>query len=554
MPLIAPSYYNNPSRVIDISTMPRGRPPIERTQEEARVARRAQVRRNVQAYRQRKDSSATSENPHLPPQEPFTFVQEQWGESTSRIPLDKDLDDQKHCDFIEHDQTRHLLGPFGKVRKNPTTSRDPVTIESFKYLFDIPPEINAAQVFRQQLTANAATAFLSAQEKKNTITWDIGPHWSDLIPDLVNRNNVLDSSIQALCLMQISHVKQERWLLRSSLTYYDRALQALREVLAQPTKGFRPEIFAAVMALATYELLHGSDGSQSRGWIHHIEGASSYLNAFPKLDVCSFSHQLSFHFLETICIFDALGARRPSSFSTSKWWQNTVDRFGDQSYGTLLRMITFLPTVLQQCDESMALPAGVKAYERLSDLLQMTFRTEGSFIDWMKMTTAQLSLYQPTVATTLAVTKDTKASPSEFSFPTLYAARLHLLYWSSMILLYESIIHLLQGRQTYSDAIRTSSCDIFDPLENASMIRNYQRLSDAFANNIGQSCRFCLRPEYGVIGKTIVLLPLWIARNHFQDHDEGRARWCTSLLNELGQRNLTFGLRVRKSSFYTGSG
>ena len=553
MLLIAPSYYNNPRRVIEISTMPRGRPPIERTQEEARIARRAQVRRNVQAYRQRKDSGAASGNPHLSPQEPFTFVQEKWGESTSTNPLDKVLDDQQQCDFIENDETRHLLDPFGKVRKHPTTNRDPVTIGSFEYLFDIPPEINTAQLFRQQFTANAATAFLSAQEKKNTMTWELGPHWSDLIPDLINRTDVLDSSIQALCLMQISHVKQERWLLRSSLTYYDRALQALREALAQPTEGFRPDIFAAVMALATYELLHGSEGSQSRGWIHHIEGASSYLNAFPKLDVCSFSHQLSFHFLETICIFDALGARRPSCFSTSKWWQNTVDRFGNKSYGTLLRMITFLPTVLQQCDESLALPASVNAYERLSHLLQMTFRTEGSFIDWMKTTTAQLSLYQPTVATMPVVTKDIGASPSELSFPTLYAARLYLLYWSSMILLYESIIHLLQGRQAYSDAIITLSRETFDPLENASMIRNYQGLSDAFANNIRQSVRFCLRPEYGVIGKTIVLLPLWIARNHFQDHDEGRARWCTSLLNELGQRNLTFGLRVRKSTLYTGS-
>ena len=535
--------------------MPRGRPPIQRSKEEARVARRAQVRRNVQAYRQRKNSGARGGNPHLPPQEPFIFVWEQWAKSSSTSPLDKDLDDppDRHCDFVKHTQARHSPAPSRKVKKNPTTSRDPVTMVSFEYLFGLPPEINAAQVSRQQLTANAATAFLSAQEKMKTVSREIGPHWSDLIPDLVNRNDVLDSSIQALCLMQISHIKQERWLLRSSLTYYDRALQALQEALAQPTNAFRPEIFAAVTALATYELLQGSDGSQSRGWLHHIEGASSYLNAFPELDVCSFSHQMSFHFLETICVFDALGARRPSCFSTSKWWQNTVDRFGHQSYGTLLRMITFLPRVLQQCDESMTLPASVEANKRWVDLLQMTFRTECSFIDWMKTTMAQPSLYQPTVAITQPVTKYIGTSPSELSFSTLYAARLYLLYWSSMILLYESMVHLLQKRETYLDTMGTSSCDVFDPSKNASMIKNYDGLSDKFANNIRQSVRFCLRPEYGVIGKTLVLLPLWVARNHFRHHDDGRARWCSSLLNELGQRNLTFGLRVRKSTFYTGS-
>ena len=152
--------------------MPRGRPPIQRTKEEARVARRAQVRRNVQAYRQRKNYGARSGNPHLPPPEPFTFVQEHSGESASTKPLNKDLDDppEQHCDFVDHDQARHLLGPFDKVKKHPTSSRDPVTIESFEYLFDLPPEINAAQVSRQQLTANAATAFPSAQEKKNTVS------------------------------------------------------------------------------------------------------------------------------------------------------------------------------------------------------------------------------------------------------------------------------------------------------------------------------------------------------------------------------------------------
>ena len=51
---------------------------------------------------------------------------------------------------------------------------------------------------RQQLTANAATAFLSAQEKMDTVSWEIGPHWSDLIPDFVNRIDVLDSWFPSL--------------------------------------------------------------------------------------------------------------------------------------------------------------------------------------------------------------------------------------------------------------------------------------------------------------------------------------------------------------------
>lgn len=135
------------------------------------------------------------------------------------------------------------------------------------------------------------------------------------------------------------------------------------------------------MALATYELLQGSSVSENRAWMYHIEGASSHLNHFPELDVCSCSLQLSFLSLETICRFDALGARKPPCFSTSEWWRRTVDRFRDHLYGALLRVVTSLPTLLQEWDESMELSTSVGAYERWFNLLQMAFCIETTFLN-----------------------------------------------------------------------------------------------------------------------------------------------------------------------------
>ena len=71
--------------------MPRGRPPFQRTKEDAKMARKAQVRRNVQAYRQRKHSNGRSEDSHPPPKESFTFVLEQWGQSDPPVRLDTHL-------------------------------------------------------------------------------------------------------------------------------------------------------------------------------------------------------------------------------------------------------------------------------------------------------------------------------------------------------------------------------------------------------------------------------------------------------------------------------
>ncbi|CAF9942166.1 hypothetical protein IMSHALPRED_003394 [Imshaugia aleurites] len=528
--------------------MPRGRPPIQRTKEEANIARRAQVRRNVQAYRRRKHCGSGSEAPQTPPKKPFTFVFEQWGEQDSppllRTELDAPLEHQ--CDITKRDRGRRLLHHSDGITASCKMNRATTML---KCSAEIPPEINAARVSRQQFTSHAATAFLPMQQNRRGVFSETGPHWVQLIPDLVNRYDVLDSSIQALCLMQISYVKQERWLFRSSLTFYDSALQALRGALAQPNKAFRIEIFAAAMALATYELLQGIDASESRGWMYHIEGASSYLNAFPELDVCSFSHQISFHFLETVCIFDALGARKPSCFSTSKWWRSTVDRFGDHIYGSLLRMITSLPTILQRCDESMALAASVEAYERRSTLLQMAFCIERAFLDWIETTMAQLSLSQPPLVSTIQESCDSHAETAqpEISFPNIYTARLFLLYWSSMILLYESIADLLRSIESCSEFADLDASFRCDLLDNAFTLEKYMEISHNFATKIRQSVRFCLQPEIGVIGKTLILLPLWIARNHFAKRDDGQARWCSALLDQLGQSNLTFGLRVRKS-------
>ena len=479
------------------------------------------------------------------------FEQGAHKDSPRRLDIDLDAPLEQQHDPMKHSHSRQPTDHCSRRQASPKKDQDLSNAESLNFGFKLPPEVNAAQVCRQQFTSNAATAFLPSQNR-DSVLWDTGPHWAQLIPDLVNRDHVLDSSIQALCLMQISPIKQERWLLRSSLTFYDKALQAIKGALIQPTKAFRPEIFAAAMALATYELLQGSSVSENRGWMYHIEGASSYLNAFPELDVCSFSHQLSFHFLETIYIFDALGARRPSCFSTSIWWRSTVDRFGDHLYGALLRMITDLPTLLQQCDESMKLPSSVEANEKRSTLLQMAFHIETAFRDWFQTMTAQVSLCQHKDTSIRQETSDSESeiAQPELSFPNLYTARLLLLYRSSMILLYESICDLLRNPEACTEPANFKSSGRRNPLYDNSVLKHYMELSHAFAVNIRQSVRFCLQPEVGVIGKTLILLPLWIARNHLEERNDRQARCCSDLLDQLGQSNLTFGLHVRKSTSY----
>lgn len=61
--------------------MPRGRPPIPRTKEEALEVRREQIRKNVQAFRQRKRGLSGVEDENEEKSEGYTFVSEDQGKA-----------------------------------------------------------------------------------------------------------------------------------------------------------------------------------------------------------------------------------------------------------------------------------------------------------------------------------------------------------------------------------------------------------------------------------------------------------------------------------------
>lgn len=396
----------------------------------------------------------------------------------------------------------------------------------------LPQEISGAQVSRQQLASTAVYAFCPTIQDKS-----LAPHWSQTVPDLVNRDVVLDLTVQALCFMQISRVRQERWLLQESLRFYNRALKALQEALPKAKVHFRLEIFAAMMGLSTYELLQGAN-EQGRGRLFHIEGATAYLEIFPTLDLGAFNHQLSFHFLETICIFDALGSRRPSRLQSSQWWKNSVDKFGGETYGALLRMLTSLPGVLEQCDTVVSLPLGSGTVEQPTKLLRLCLRLEEAFQAWYR----QLACGGSTRSSS-CTTPDTveliyygplQTLEAEAPFADLETARLYLLYWSAMILLYDSITTLIaKFHATYP----TGSIAAPGPSVNTMAFSEaYTTTSHTFATSILNTISFCLLPSFGITGESLVLLPLSVASKKFrQTGDEDNLAKCEEIYQKLAK-------------------
>ncbi len=69
----------------------------------------------------------------------------------------------------------------------------------------------------------------------------------------------------------------------------------------------------------------------------------------------------------------------------------------------------------------------------------------------------------------------------------------------------------------------------------------------SFALNVSRSVHYCLQPRHGLVGKSLVLLPLWVITNFFRDCGDVEAKaWCDGVLEGLGQRDLSFGLRLKQ--------
>ena len=522
--------------------MPRGRPPIPRTKEEALIARREQVRKNVQAFRKRKQSQNSSNAVRTRTKDDaYTFVLEDLGQLESG--------DHGHRVSSENATVDSNIPQINKDRARAISSqetfREPSvlalrhgTTSGLSFVASVPASVDGGPASLQQYSSNFTHAFFSSRATTGT-------HWSQMLPALVNRNHTLDTSIQALCLLQVGHNRGNH-IFPQSLLLYNRALKGLQSSLVQHGHGFKVEIFAAMMILGVYELLQGTS-VEGKSWMAHFEGGATYINLFSYSDVIKTSPQMAFHFLEAICIFDALATRKQTWCSTSKWWRDTVDQFGGEAYGSLLRMLTSLPGVLEQCDRAMSLEISSEAVDEWIRLLRLCLRLEDAFLGWLKRTTAsEKPDFQPLIKIIAEpIPLGETDLPLVTTFPDLFTARLYLLYWSSIILLYDTIIAILRKFHPYSSGAYPYQLLCADIIDSRSTTQAYVTTSHLFSTIILRSVPYCLEQKHIVLGKSILLLPLITARDHFRKCEEnGLSERCDQWLERLGWEKLKFGLRV----------
>ena len=526
--------------------MPRGRKPIPRSRDEALEARREQIRRNVQAFRERKRRAKEDEKNDETPGEPSEEVPRTptvLDPSTQLVPSPSLALRQLPCSSKEEAPTVNAASTNSQASTSQVRAATTSAISQSSHLTvpgairglqPLPPAIDNAFVLRRQFLANASLLFVPEGQLQLNRTCGLGPHWAQDIPCVGMPSKFLEQSLETLCLLQVAHLRQDRNFVMASRHSYGQALQALR-IQSHSRNIPWKEVFLAAMILGVCELLYGTNGG-SAGFQYHLRGASSYLRRFTRYDE-SLTDQIYFYYLEAECVFNALALRKRSSLSPTTWWKCSIDRCAGKPYGSLLHLITPLPAFLEQFDHLIGLPSNPTTQARKLMLLDRGFLMEDELKDWFDDVSKNVPDFSYDDGGDFVILSDIPAtSPSDvqYTFPSVLIARLYLLYWASVVLLFESLIALVHDLSEHA-IDGEDQIPVRGPLPSVHVLENMIAQAKIFATNIRRSVAFCLYPRNGIMGKSVILLPLWVARKHLRQADEEQARWCTAVLRRIGQ-------------------
>jgi hypothetical protein len=223
--------------------MPRGRPRLPLSDTERLEARRAQVRANVQALRRRRHGLTETPSTAPPVNGEISFIF--YGDKAKN---DGKLKPRKS---YSEDSNKALMGSAGPSVAT-TVGIRPSNINRTSLL--LPSQVFATNLSREQFVGHFLSVFKPAISKESEYDRSIAVHWIQILPDLVNRNQVLDLSLQAFCAMQLGRANGDRNLCNASLNFYGMALRALRRILSRPQHMFSEYIFTAATVLGTHEV------------------------------------------------------------------------------------------------------------------------------------------------------------------------------------------------------------------------------------------------------------------------------------------------------------
>lgn len=152
-----------------------------------------------------------------------------------------------------------------------------------------------------------------------------------------------------------------------------------------------------------------------------------------------------------------------------------------------------------------------------------------------------------------AIPKDFFSEPLQF--PSLTCAESHLIYWTTLVLIYPLIDQLLDFLGS-SESHVPSIPGCYPSIENEPIAthRNtspqtsvdFLALTDVYASEICRSVAYCLQPNMKALGGQMLLAPLSQSTQFFQVQESTqKTKWCQAVFMYLSQIGFAIGFFLK---------
>ncbi|KIW28976.1 uncharacterized protein PV07_04827 [Cladophialophora immunda] len=359
-------------------------------------------------------------------------------------------------------------------------------------------------------------------------------------PSLVNDAS-LDLAIFALSLVCLGRKHGDESLRREGAATYGRALHRLRDILSHHRLLFEEQTLASCMALSTFELLEVS-GDSIDGWVSHVEGMARLIQLRgPESHVVGLSHRLFLGFRST-CITYALATRQSTYLAQQDWltvpWETQPKSDLDRLLDIMAQIAVLIEKAARPNTASSAFD--IPHAQRLG-LLQQGWEFHSQLESWYQ--TLLLNQAGPPYcerpSSTRFLPRLASVFPKALHFQNFEIARLHLSYWTTLLLLHSSI--LTTPFSSPSDVDPTSSLPASG--ENDFIHRRALEL----ARMIARSMEYLLSEDMHVLGPQKVFFALRAAMHVLASlGEEEEIDWCKEVFEELDRRGYPFGKILAK--------
>lgn len=343
--------------------------------------------------------------------------------------------------------------------------------------------------------------------------------WMAFTPDLDVDEPSLKSALLALGAARMGRLSQDSRLTRLSSESYSQTLRHLHRAIQNGTQGLRDETLASMMFLAIYEILEGSS-SRGLGWASHTHGALSLIYSQGLNTRWSQAkHRLFDGFRLSATIYN-IGTRKPIYLATPEWKSLPWKGCRKAPKQHLLDLMLEIPAFLQMIDyvhSASDLSQKSKRLSRVCDVYLNLYRRLQSWYEaYQRDYPSKLHWEQPSRFHTVHAIPSERVHSTCIYFPDFESGHIHLLYWTSHVLLFSNLGML------YPSCLPNTQEDTQPPFPPFPC--GVQEMHD-MAVNIARSVEYFIQPKTVALGACVISFPTAVAFGYFEYFNLPECDW-----------------------------